>query len=383
MDGRMADSVVVSCGGNFHSYHVVRAAWRAGLLRSFITARHRPREVRPPTDLIVHHPVPAYVRHGIAHLPACADILPGSLIGDGLYDRLAATSLPPEFDVLHVFAAYGFLTGRRAKAMGAATVLDTGSAHILDQEKLLRRAYYDAGLAGSAMNARWVTKQVVEAEEADRILVPSAFAYRSYVSRGFSTERLRLVPYGVDTSEFTLPQPEVERGGLIFVGNVSLMKGMLYLLRAAKGLRLEPRDLLLLGNVMPDARPVLLRYHGHYAQMDNIPHSQVPEFLKRARALVLPSVQEGSGMVVTEALACGTPVIVTDNVGAADFVTPGINGLVVSPFDVESLMSAMSTMLDDDDRWHEMSMHAGSTRLRRWDVEYANDLVDVWRSMVG
>ena len=62
---------------------------------------------------------------------------------------------------------------------------------------------------------------------------------------------------------------------------------------------------------------------------ETLPHSQVLDVMMESDVLVLPSLGEGFGLVVTEALACGLPVIVTPNVGASDLVRDGQEGFVV------------------------------------------------------
>jgi glycosyltransferase involved in cell wall biosynthesis len=74
--------------------------------------------------------------------------------------------------------------------------------------------------------------------------------------------------------------------------------------------------------------------------------------LKSSRALILPSVLEGFGIVVIEANACGTPAIVSDRVPAA---MNGSNAIVVPCFDIDSLSKAIITLLSDEKRWCELS----------------------------
>ena len=324
--------VVLSCGGKFHSYHAARAAWQGGVLELFITNRRRRREESPPKSLLQHHALPAYFRYGVNQIPVLRDAVPWSLWGDGLYDRLAARGLPRDFDILHVSAAYGYETGRRAKEFGAMVAVDTGAAHIVEQRDLIERACDEAGVAAPPMNPRWVDKQVVEAAEADVIFVPSNFVYRTYLEQGFPPEKLALVRYGVDTARFSPPETDAPRRGFLFVGNVSLTKGMKYLLEAAMAMKLTSETLTLVGRPASDALGCLRAATGSFTHVAQLPPDGVARLMRSSRCLVLPSVQDGAPMVVNEALACGLPVIISKNVGARDYIQDGVNGLVVPAF---------------------------------------------------
>jgi glycosyltransferase involved in cell wall biosynthesis len=90
----------------------------------------------------------------------------------------------------------------------------------------------------------------------------------------------------------------------------------------------------------------------------------------RAVALILPSVDEQFGICVIEALALGTPVIVSDNVGARDcFVRAGVSGFIVEPGSSEGLAFHMSLISADEGRWQQLS-RAASEAGERADVRY-------------
>lgn len=374
--------VVVSCGGKYHSYHTAEAAWRGGVLEAFITNRRRNKGMGPPTSLVQHHPFPAYFRYAVKMLPGVRRLVPWSLWGDGLFDILAARGLPTAFDILHVFAAYGYRTGRRAKSLGARVALDTGGAHIHSQRDLTARAYAEAGLRLQPMNARWVEKQAAEAEEADVVFVPSRFAHQTYLEQGFAEDRLELVPYGVDLECFSPPDPSSERRGFLFVGNISLMKGAKYLLDAATSMKLPANMLTLVGRPAADALPYLRKASGHYTHIPQLAPLDVAKLMRSSICLVLPSVQDGYAMVVTEGLACGLPAIVSENVGARECIEHNVSGLVIPAFDSEALAEAMGRVLEEHGLAEQLSSGARQTRARSWD-EYESDLLEAWDRLMG
>jgi len=83
--------------------------------------------------------------------------------------------------------------------------------------------------------------------------------------------------------------------------------------------------------------------------------SRVPEYIGAALCLVLPSLSDQFGIVVTEALSCGVPAIVSSNCGAADLIHSWGNGHVVDPEQTDSLSRALTEIDTDEDTWRGLS----------------------------
>ena len=114
---------------------------------------------------------------------------------------------------------------------------------------------------------------------------------------------------------------------VLFVGLLAQHKGIGYLLDAIDRLGSQV-ELTLVGRRF-HANPRVDEACRRWRWFETLPHSEVLDLMMEADVLVLPSLSEGFGLVVTEALACGLPVIVTPNVGASDLVRDGREGFVV------------------------------------------------------
>ncbi len=102
-------------------------------------------------------------------------------------------------------------------------------------------------------------------------------------------------------------------------------------------------------------------------QFGFIQYDEIPYFYANAIAQILPSFYDQWGLVVNEAMACGLPVIVSENCGCvADLVDNGVNGLIVDPDDPGSLMEAMETMMDDEIR--KKMGEQSSIKIKAWDL---------------
>jgi glycosyltransferase involved in cell wall biosynthesis len=88
---------------------------------------------------------------------------------------------------------------------------------------------------------------------------------------------------------------------------------------------------------------------------------------------VLPSVEDGWGLVTNEAMRAGLPVIVSDHAGSAEIVRDGVNGFVVPARDVDALASRMALLLGDRELHARMGEAARATAASRTWETYGDD----------
>jgi glycosyltransferase involved in cell wall biosynthesis len=120
-----------------------------------------------------------------------------------------------------------------------------------------------------------------------------------------------------------------------------------------------------------------VRFVGH------VPKADLPELYRRASVFVLPSLADSYGLVTLEAMACGLPVIVTENCGSKEAVREGVDGFVVPIRDPQALATALRRLYDDPDRRHAMGRVA-ATRAREFTWErYGDRLLAVYDRILG
>jgi starch synthase len=115
---------------------------------------------------------------------------------------------------------------------------------------------------------------------------------------------------------------------------------------------------------------------GRWRWFKSIPHDQVLKIMMESDVLVLPSLSEGFGLVVTEALACGLPVIVTPNVGANDLVCDGREGFVVPICSAEAIADRLHALDKDRDLLAQMSREAQKTATEQSWEKYRRSLAE-------
>jgi len=188
------------------------------------------------------------------------------------------------------------------------------------------------------------------------IIIQPKYVERSPYLRKYR-DKVKVIPVGVDTARFKPLNLKKEENTLFFLSILDEFhryKGLDTLLRALVKVKSEIPDVKL----WVGGSGTLMEYYREMAKglgleknvefLGFIPDGRLVEYYNRCSAFVLPSTnpeQEGFGIVLLEAMACGTPVITTDIVGVADDIMGVRAGEVVEPGDIDSLSEAIVKML--------------------------------------
>jgi glycosyltransferase involved in cell wall biosynthesis len=236
---------------------------------------------------------------------------------------------------------------RKAKSGGSLRVLNYPLAHHRFTRRLLLeeadREPQFAPTLNSHDFAPWLERRFErEIAAADKILLGSSFARDSFVSEAVPVEKLTVVPYGVDTALYEPPPPAAgprDQLRILFVGQIGQRKGISYLLRAYERFRRNGASLTMIGRIQgpPGA---LGAYRELFTHFDHMPRSQLSERYRMADVFVFPTVVDGMGLVVLEAMASGLPVICTAN-GPGDIVRDGVDGFIVPIRNVDAIVEKL------------------------------------------
>ncbi|HEX9941237.1 MAG TPA: glycosyltransferase family 4 protein, partial [Thermoanaerobaculia bacterium] len=354
--------VLVTHPGRQHSHQAALALETAGMLAGYWAgvpavaeqARRAPGFLR--SRLARYAPVPldpartrwfpwtpALRRAGDALLPAGAAAWT-DFAACRLFDHWAAWELRrTPADAVIACEISALETFREAKRLGLTTLLDAPSMHHAAQDRL------HGTTDPPGLHHRITRVKNAEIALADHVLTVSELARRSYVEAGVPPEKVHAVPLGADLELFS-PDGDARKDSepftFLFSGATIRRKGFDLLLqafeRAAGGregwLRIVgPRGDL--GHLLDGRAPDRVAFLGPRTQ------PELATELRRADLLVLPSRNDSYGMVVAEALASGTPVLVSEMVGAKDLVTEGRTGWIVPVEDVAALAERMAWCL--------------------------------------
>jgi glycosyltransferase involved in cell wall biosynthesis len=181
---------------------------------------------------------------------------------------------------------------------------------------------------------------------------------RTFLEAGVPQNKLILTPLGVDLELFQpAPSPRSESTfRIIFVGRISQPKGISYLLEAFERADLPRSELLLVGQPIG-------AYHAwggmeRVRQVDPVPRWQLPALYVTADVYVLPSLFEGFPQTALEAMACGLPVVVSENTFGSDLVTDGVEGYVVPIRDSAIIATRLQHLYQNPDERTRMGISA-------------------------
>ena len=241
----------------------------------------------------------------------------------------------------------------RAKNEGSIIIGEPVNAHPNDIFNRLMDEYSLLGIKHFPRITLLQPRMNEEASLCDVILSPSQSVTDSYVSQGFPTRKLKTLNFGADLTKFFPDyKPEVSISltnnnfQLICVASINPRKGHIYLLEAWKRLKLNNARLLLIGSVDPCMRPTLSRYSDLFTHKSRVPNHELRTYYNSSDAFALTSIEDGFAYVVTEAMACGLPVIVSDAVGASDLIQEGKTGFIVKSRCIDDVMKAIQCLYD-------------------------------------
>ena len=198
-------------------------------------------------------------------------------------------------------------------------------------------------------------------KHADAIAVVSSALRRKAETLIGETDRISVMPMGVDITRFHPPAPGTSRSGLLYVGRLVREKGLHTLLSAMHDAALSGLNphLTVIG-----IGPAESRYKSQAAKLGlgsqvtflgALPNPQLVPFYQRAQALIFPSLlgssgqQEGMGLVPIEALACECPVIASSLPAVSEIISDRETGLLFTPDDISGLAGRIADVLHNPD----------------------------------
>jgi len=253
------------------------------------------------------------------------------------------------------------------------------------------------GYYGPALTAVFVGLERLAARITDRIVVLTELGTEEHLARGIGRpKQFVVIPSGVDLEAIQRKAPpyETARGRLEVDAETRLIVGV-GRLEPVKGFQVLVRALPSILGVMPSARLLLVGYGSLRSQLeadaralgvaDRLeiagPQLDVAAYLAAADLVVVPSLNEGMGRVLVEAMALGRPVVATRVGGIPTVVADGETGSLVPPDDPPALARAVSELLKDPGLRQRMG-EAGRRRAEQFSLALMESrLLDLYRGL--
>jgi len=207
-----------------------------------------------------------------------------------------------------------------------------------------------------------------EGRLADVVHCASKFTRDSLIAAGMDPNKIMTVALGCPPAvprEQLSSRPVPRRMRFVYSGPVSVRKAAHILLASWKLLRIDSGAELHFYGVVTIPKAVVDRAGAGVFFHGSVGKAEMSQAYDDASVLVFPTLLDGFGMVVPEALAHGVPVIATSNAGAADLITHGRSGFLVPPGDTAALAERMQWCVDHPAQVAEMREEALAAA-QRW-----------------
>lgn len=270
---------------------------------------------------------------------------------------------------------------RAAKKLGLQCLYDLpigywrASLRLLEPERQKWPAWAPT-LTGFEDSAAKLDRKDEELRLADRIFVASQFTAKTLQDFPGPLAPIEVIPYGYPSVGSPRDYSGLSSGRplkVLFVGGLSQRKGIANLFAAVDILGRHV-ELTVVGRKGSDNCKPLDEALAKHRWIPSLPHDQVLAIMREHDVFVFPSLFEGFGLVITEAMSQGVPVITTDRTAGPDLIEHGRNGWLVEAGSTEALVSTIEEMLRRPATVAEAGRAAlESARARPWEV-YGREL---------
>jgi glycosyltransferase involved in cell wall biosynthesis len=273
-------------------------------------------------------------------------------------------------------------TFRKAKRLGITCVYDLPigywkSARLLMQKEFEINPDWSSTLTGFSDSPAKLEIKDKELALADVIFVASSFTKKTLEEYSGKLPEIKVIPYGfpevIQKKEY---QPLVNRKlKVLFIGGLSQRKGLSYLFEAVDGLE-NKVELTIVGHkAVPNCNALNLALEQHH-WIPSLSHDQVLVCMREHDVFVFPSLFEGFGMVITEAMSQGVPVITTDRTAGPDVIQDGVDGWIVPAGSAIAIKEVLNRILEQPELLEQFGIAAQTkAKNRPWSV-YGQEMAD-------
>jgi len=278
-------------------------------------------------------------------------------------------------DAVYAYEDGALYTFRAAKQLGIKCIYDLPigywhSARSLLGKELERWPDWAATLTNFKDSESKLANKDEELSLADVIFVASSFTASTLKDFPGKLGPVEVIPYGfpqvVERRDYrTIGNSPLK---LLFVGGLSQRKGIADMFAAVEALG-NKVELTVVGHKATSDCTALNEALTRHKWIPSLPHSEILKVMRGHDVLIFPSLFEGFGLVITEAMSQGTPVITTDRTAGPDLIRHDENGWLVQAGSTTALKDAIERLLLKPEIIKEIGSEAMQTaRLRPWTV---------------
>ncbi len=219
---------------------------------------------------------------------------------------------------------------------------------------------------------------------ADHIFVASSFTAETLKEYPGKLAPVSIIPYGFPDinpgKTYNMDQNTPLK--LLFIGGLSQRKGIANIFEAVQGFGRHV-ELTVVGHKTANDCPALDAALSKHTWIPSLPHSGILKLMREQDILIFPSLFEGFGLVITEAMSQGTPVITTDRTAGPDLIEHGRNGWLIEAGSTKAIQELLEKLIPDRKQVETVGKAALETAGKRpWD-RYGMELSDAIKGLIN
>lgn len=279
------------------------------------------------------------------------------------FDTWVASRLRKFGNLAFGYESASLYTFRRAKELGMPRVLYQPNAcpeklkALLQEEKRLFPTLAET-VRGDWYSDEELRRRREERQLADAIFCASGFTKQSLLEVGVEPEKIFVEPYGVDQTVFSPSKEKFSRFSVVWASSYTQTKGIGYLLEALARDPVPSAELVLAGYPYGFDGVALYEDRVRVRRLGHIARQELGVVMGRCHVHVFPTLVEGFGRNIIEAMASGLPVITTSNCAGPDLIDDGVTGFIVPIRDVDAICEKLAWIYDNPQEAIEMGERA-------------------------
>jgi len=375
---------ILSSSGKFHHFEVAKALYKKNQLKKIISGYpwFKLKNENIPKELVASRGLLRILQEPIISNPYFVKL--NNFIYKSIanhIDKVTCNYIDAknDADVLIALSQVGLNSGKKMVKNNKIYICERSSSHIIYQNNILADEYKEYTKKDVKIDDRSIERDLEEYENADIILVPSHFVKKTFDK--FDINKTKVLNFGVNTQNF-FKNHNIKKSqkyfDILFIGQVSLRKGLHYLIDAFHKFKHPNKRLHIVGAHTLDKdffeekiKNDKIIYYGH------VDHLKLNNMINKSHIFVLPSIEEGFATVILQAIAGGCPVIVSENTGASEFVIKNKCGYSIPIRDSSAITKKLEILAENKNLLEEFSNNAVKSMPEHTWSNYVDKLDDL------
>lgn len=292
-----------------------------------------------------------------------------------------------ECEIFHAFNGFALETFKEIDKMENKPIkLIECGVHPRYYSNICDEEFRKYGVNRKSLSSNYIEKSEKEFKQADYILTLTDICVKSFIENGYDSEKIIAIPLGANIEKFSKTKEKKSKFTICYVGRVSILKGIQYLLNACEMLNELGYDFQcnIIGVIDDDISKQIVQKYENCSWVNfigKVGYMELRDYYSEAHITVLPSLIDSFAMVVYESLACETPVIITENVGAP--IIDNEHGYIVPIRDEKAIFNKLTYLYNNREKIDEMGKLGSEYVSKKSYDNYGSELEEIYNKIIN